>query len=101
MIELGDKFLMMIEPQKYPVEEINDTLTEIAQEVLSSAKKDRTFRGSHGCICKVRSDNAEHILPSGRITNSLLVHYVQNHREEVPQKELDKLVEEHNGLNTS
>ena len=96
MIELSDKFLMMIEPQKQLTEEVNDNLTEIAQEVLASAKRGRSFRGFHTCICGVLSDSAEHILPSGRITNSLLVHYVRDHREEVPQKELDKLVEEHN-----
>ena len=92
MIALDDKHLLMIEPKGPASAPINDELTEKAVAVLATAKSnDVRYRGWHRCVCGVNSDNNDWILPDGRTTNSLMVHYVAEHRDEVPQSEIDKL----------
>lgn len=100
MINLSDGYLMMIEPKKgaeSPVTEspINDHITRKAKEVWPKCLHSTiSYRGFHVCKCGAISDNRDWYTPSGRITNSLLVHYVQMHRSEVPQSEIDKLLSE-------
>lgn len=48
-------------------------------------------RGDHRCVCGALSDYDEHALPNGWETNSLCVHYLAHHRDEVPESELDKV----------
>ena len=47
--------------------------------------------GVHERICGALSDNNDHALPNGRMTNSLCVHYVAYHRAEVPQQQLEEV----------
>lgn len=49
------------------------------------------WRGVHFCRCGVNSDNTDYILPGGRQTNSLCIHYLAFHRDEVPGGELAKV----------
>ena len=93
MIETSNDYLLMIEPIRATSNPINDELTELAKKVLSLSKWKRAFRGFHRCSCGKNSDNKEHILPDGRITNSLIVHYISEHRQEVPEDEIRKLLE--------
>lgn len=51
-------------------------------------------RGWHTCACGAPSSNCDYFLPNGMQTNSLAVHYLAWHRDDVPQVELDKV----NGL---
>lgn len=49
------------------------------------------YKGFHTCICGAISTNYDMVLPDGRLTNSLALHYVQFHRAEVPENELVKI----------
>ena len=91
MIKIDDNFLMMIEPKsKKPEETINDDYSQMADFLLSKIERHQFYRGFHVCACGQRSDNAQCLI--GNIeTNSLLAHYVKNHRSEVPMNELIKL----------
>ena len=92
MIELNDKHLLMIEPENPATEPVDDDLTEIARQIFSSAVSDNIrYRGWHTCICGARSDNNNWILPDGTITNSLMVHYIECHRQDIPESEIEKL----------
>lgn len=93
MINLSNQYLMMIEPTEIGMLPVNDDLTRLARSVFASATFKRSFRGQHTCICGKRSDNKQWVLPDGRITNSLLEHYVACHRLEIPEFELEKLQE--------
>lgn len=95
MIDLGESYLMMIEPA-LDVEKITiDDLTLMAERVFRSAWPSKhTYRGFHRCVCGAKSDSKDWTLPSGRVTNSLLVHYVRDHRSECPASELEKLKNE-------
>ena len=93
MIKLDNNHLLMIEPRKdKAMEPINDNLADKMIILLYRAKKQYPTRGFHQCICGAISDNCEHVLPNGIITNSLAAHYLQWHRDEIPQSEIDKLL---------
>ena len=62
--DLGDKFVMMIEPKGLASTPVEDEITELARTVLALARPE---------------------------TNSLLVHYIAEHRMEVPPLEIKKL----------
>lgn len=47
------------------------------------------WMGFHQCSCGVYSEASNYLLPSGDIVNSLCVHYLAFHREEVPQWQID------------
>ena len=92
MITLDDKYLLMIEPQNPATDPLNDVLTEVARRVFATCKPGNgRWRGWHTCVCGARSDNKDWFLPDGTMTNSLMVHYVECHRDEVPDSELEKL----------
>jgi hypothetical protein len=92
MVNLNDDWLLMIEPTK-PIEDpIDDELSDIAKAVYkSTVDSNIAYRGVHSCICGKWSDNVDHILPDGTKTNSLMVHYIREHRSEVPESEIVKL----------
>ena len=47
--------------------------------------------GFQRCVCGATSDPVDYELESGYITNSLCVHYLAWHRNEVPESELTKV----------
>ncbi len=51
---------------------------------------DTVLRGFHICGCKAGGSSASHdyVLPNGIITNSLCIHYLAYHRDEVPEDAL-------------
>jgi hypothetical protein len=83
--------LMMIVPTKPATAPIEDDWTKIARIIWKQAKCEERYRGYHTCVCGERSDNGEWILPDGTETNSLLIHYVACHRDEIPPEEMHKL----------
>jgi len=99
MIDLSDEFLMMIEPQEAAEEPIEDRITEMARTVGRAAvASDHVYKGHHTCMCGATSDNRDWVLPGGVVTNSLMIHYVECHRREVPTAELLKLQRIYEGL---
>ena len=94
MIELADTHLLYIEPKEQPTEPVMDELTEKMEKEFAIAQEPppREFwRGVHYCICGERSTNRDYMLQGGLKVNSLCVHYIRDHRSEVPESELDKL----------
>lgn len=87
--------LMMIEPTMAPTEPMLDELTAIARKVWErQTPSEKSYRGHHRCTgagCRAFSDNRDHFV-GGLLTNSLLVHYVESHRAEVPAVEIEKLL---------
>lgn len=92
MIKTDDKHLLMIEPKGCRTEPIEDRLTDLARTVYGMTRKSSIrYKGWHMCVCGEWSDNVDHILPDGVVTNSLMIHYIECHREEVPESEIEKL----------
>jgi hypothetical protein len=89
---LDDKHFMMIEPKDPIITETNDALTLMAVEVMMEAKAGTPYLGFHTCVCGAMSESYDVIMPDGRKSNSLAVHYVQMHRAEVPRSEIMKLL---------
>jgi hypothetical protein len=86
-------YLLMIEPKRpASAEPVNDWVTAKVRKLLKQAKREHPTRGVHVCVCGECSDNCDWILPDGTVTNSLAAHYVERHREEVPESEIHKLV---------
>lgn len=92
MIAIDDRHLMMIEPTGPPTLPVDDDVTAAARRVLAATVPGKRWRGWHTCSCGERSDSCDHVLPDGTITNSLLVHYVDRHRADVPRDEIAKLL---------
>jgi len=95
MIIKEDTHLMFIEP-KDPIEEpINDEVTKQTINLMEKCEpSEYSYRGFHLCSCGERSGTRDLFTPKGRKTNSLLVHYVKYHRNEIPPNEVKKLLEE-------
>lgn len=92
MIATDDKHLLMIEPQhEVSAEAVQDWATAKMAVLLASAKNGTAYLGMHTCTCGKRSGTCDLVLPDGTVTNSLALHYLERHRDEVPQAELAKL----------
>lgn len=92
MIALDPNHLMMIEPASRKKEApINDELTMMAREIFAASMPTCRYRGFHVCACGEFSDNADWETIGGLVTNSLLAHYLREHRTEAPPEELRKL----------
>lgn len=93
MVDLSDKYLLMIEPQdRFKEEEVNDDLTTKMERLFKQSKEIDHTRGWHKAKDGKDSTNCTYLLPSGHITNSLCVHYLRYHRSEVPKSEIAKLI---------
>lgn len=82
------QFLMVEATRQAAPAPILDALTRKATALYRHkvwTSETRRFRGWHTCICGAQSDNRLHKLRdvSGPETNSLLVHYVAYHRDEI------------------
>lgn len=95
MINLSDSHLLYIEPVKSPSEKpIEDNIPEMYRQIIAThgGIVNGRFRGFHTCSCNTFSDNVDWVLTNGVHYNSLGLHYLQYHREEVPQSELEKII---------
>lgn len=83
--------LMMIEPlNKGRENPVIDKLTCQMTYALRKSHKDMGFSGSYTCVCGALNDRY-HYFYDGALTNSLAVHYLAFHRDEVPESELEKV----------
>jgi len=92
---ISDADLLFIEP-KLPASRVPivDELTRrmaAAFRISTIGGEFRDFCGVHECVCGALSDNNDHALPNGRMTNSLCVHYVAYHRAEIPPRQLQEV----------
>lgn len=51
------------------------------------------YKGCHHCGCGEHGGNKDYMLENGLITNSLCVHYLQWHRDEINDNDIEKLHE--------
>lgn len=73
-------------------EPVIDSLTrKMAAAYRAAESSGVLWRGFHICRCGARSTNTDYVLPGGAATNSLCVHYLAFHRDEVPPGELAKV----------
>ena len=92
--------LLYIVPREFATKEpLIDDVTLKMMRLWRSQRKDQTagdWRGFHGCVCGAYSSSRDHVIrPDERtilITNSLCVHYLAHHRDEVPRMELAKIL---------
>ena len=86
--------LLMIEPQGKATQPIIDELTrKVTAAWRNSTPSNGGYRGFHQCECGAQSDNYDHfVIVDGQklLTNSLMVHYIACHRDQVPPAELKK-----------
>ena len=85
--------VLYVEPGRYTsAEPLIDELTRKMTAAFRASESDGAcWRGFHVCACGVNSTNHDFILPGGQQTNSLCVHYLAFHRDEVPEAELAKV----------
>ncbi len=84
--------ILYIEPSaKTSAEPLIDELTKKMTAALRQGQKGREYRGHHTCKCGAHSTNCDYTLPNGEQTNSLAIHYLSYHREEVPPSQLEKV----------
>jgi hypothetical protein len=50
----------------------------------------RRYKGHHICVCGAESDCFDHYI-NGVLTNSLCIHYLAYHRDEISDEELAKI----------
>lgn len=93
MINLSDKYLLMIEPDKegLPTEPIEDEWTQVAERLLKMSTITIVYQSNnHITECGRSSDNCQRELPNGMTVNSLMAYYLRCYRKFVPQSELIK-----------
>ena len=116
------KYLLYLEPKKEDKlkEPINDEYTELMEMALSKSKKGASrymdtndngvsfefrgqtipsfqeknaFKGHHRTECGEMSDNGDHLLENGMITNSLAPFYLKWYRYSIPVNDMLKMKE--------
>lgn len=89
--------ILMIEPSsKASDTPVIDDLTRkmtTAWRQRRSSGEEYYYKGVHHCVCGAWSDNQDHWVGEGvgDLTNSLCVHYLAFHRDDISQDELDKV----------
>lgn len=100
MISTSDSCLLMVEPRGAPTIPVVDRLTRVVTAALrTGSDSGRRYRGVHSCTglgCDAMSDNTDHYVmmfdgSTAFETNSLAVHYVACHRDEISAEELVKI----------
>jgi hypothetical protein len=103
VIFLKRDHLLFIEPRRSPsAEPVVDEYTRRMAGAMLSASPQAAYRGIHHCRCGAASTNCDYIVRiaervagspwHGLLTNSLAVHYLALHRDEVPPGELAKVL---------
>lgn len=91
--------ILYIEPKHYCSKEpVIDVLTKKMTSAYKKAVpcKDRYF-GSHRCSCGIKSENYDVMLSNGEQTNSLCIHYLAYHRDEVSEEQISKVMNLNDG----
>jgi hypothetical protein len=99
MIRIRPRWLLFIEPRgpasTVPIIDEYTRRMAGALRVAAIPAREQHSRGIHMCVCRMRSANHHFYVrgTSGRLTtNSLCVHYLAHHRDEVPASELEKVL---------
>ncbi|HSX23388.1 MAG TPA: hypothetical protein VLE97_11495 [Gaiellaceae bacterium] len=103
MIDLAPDHLLFIEPElPRSAEPVVDEYTRRMAGAMRSASPQAAYRGIHHCRCGEASTNCDYVVRiaqrisgspwHGLLTNSLAVHYLAFHRDEVPPGELAKVL---------
>lgn len=88
--------LLYVEPTaKTSKEPTIDSLTKKMTAAFRVADSDMPFGfgGVHVCACGAKSEAKDFVLPNGLIINSLCVHYLAFHRDEIPHDQLLKVAQ--------
>jgi len=83
---------MMIEPRGEKEPSVRDELTAATNAALARAREGVQYRGFHLCRCGVASGNCSlFITIDGHeyLSNLLAGHYMEFHRSEVPERDLE------------
>ena len=101
MISTEPNMLLYVEPIGTENEPVIDELTKRMTAAFRLGVSDNAnWRGKHDCTGKpcwhdnanyVESTNCDYILPNGMQTNSLCIHYLAFHRNEISESELAKV----------
>jgi len=96
VINLDSQHLLYIEPKGEVSEELTDSpeLHKLAAAWRNKKAENYGYRGWHTCSCGARSDNKDwRVCIDGKEykTNSLALHYLESHYDEIPASELEKL----------
>lgn len=87
--------ILMVEPSATitPTPLIDELTRKMTAAWRQCRDSEHGYRGFHVCTCGVFSDNKDHWVGNGNglLTNSLCIHYLAFHREDIPQDELDKV----------
>lgn len=90
---ISAKDLLFIEPKR-PASSapVLDHLTrQMTAAYRAAHPSPYCYAGTHTCVCGVRSSACDYFLPNAEKTNSLCVHYMAYHREEVPHEQLERV----------
>ena len=90
---MSDVGLLFIEPQNPASEKpvIDELACKMAAALTASTPSKFNTHGVHFCICGAHSDTRNYVVPNEAATNTLCVHYLAYHRDEVPQSQLDRV----------
>ena len=95
MIDLSNKYFLMIEPDKLSDPSDNPTEDEITNKVdfifSKCTNPNYCYNGFHITKRGKFSDNKIWILPNGMITNNLCTYYVRYYRLFIPDSEIEKI----------
>ena len=86
--------ILMIEPSvKTTAAPLIDELTrKMTAAWRRRCDSEHSYRGVHFCACGAMSDNKDHwVSGGGLLTNSLCIHYLAFHRDDISREELDKV----------
>ena len=91
-INEGEIGLLWIEPENgCSLEPVIDELTKkMTAAFRKSITNGRSYRGCHQCVCGAYSGNREHYL-GNIVLNTLCIHYLAYHRDEVPTSDLERV----------
>ncbi len=84
--------ILMIEPSGQT--SVTPLIDELTRKMTAAWRvrrdSDYSMKGFHSCACHATSDNRDHWV-GGLLTNSLCIHYLAFHRQDIPTEELAKV----------
>ena len=89
---ITDSGMLYMEPRQAPaIKPIIDSRTRKMTAAFRQASEGDHWMGWHTCSCGAESSSCDFILPNKEETNSLCVHYLAWHRDEVSALQLQKV----------
>jgi len=89
---ISERGILYIEPSARTSDKpVIDELTRRMAAAYRLRTPGPGYRGFHICACGATSSNCDYTLSDGERTNSLCVHYLAFHRDEVSASQLEKV----------